>query len=164
MVAAVDPYRRSIHPLHAILLAGAVPLFLGVLLNDIAYSSSYQIQWKNFASWLLVGALVFSGLALLWGIVDLFRAERRGSGPLLYVLLVLATWVVGFINALVHAKDAWASMPTGLVLSVIAAVLILAATWLGFFALSGRELVRTETFHAGDRVGRAEPVRTEGTR
>ncbi len=33
-----------IHPLHAFMLAGAVPLFLGALLSDIAYARSYQIQ------------------------------------------------------------------------------------------------------------------------
>lgn len=49
--------QRPLHSLHAILLAGTVPLFLGALLSDFAYSSSYEIQWKHFASWLLVGGL-----------------------------------------------------------------------------------------------------------
>ena len=57
-------HQRSLHPLHAVLLAGTVPLFLGVLFSDIAYSS-YEVQWKNFASWLIVGGLLFGGLALL---------------------------------------------------------------------------------------------------
>jgi uncharacterized membrane protein len=39
---------------------------------------------------------------------------------------------VAFVNALMHARDAWASMPIGLVLSVIVAVLACVATWLGF--------------------------------
>jgi uncharacterized membrane protein len=121
-------------PLHAVLLAGIVPLFLGVLLCDWAYGSTYEIQWKNFASWLLVGALVYGGVALLWSLIDLVRADRRGGRPLLYFLLLLAAWVLGFINALVHAKDAWASMPAALILSVIVALLAVAATVLGFTA------------------------------
>ena len=40
-------------PLHGTLLAGTVPLFLGALLSDIAYGQTYQIQWANFASWLI---------------------------------------------------------------------------------------------------------------
>jgi uncharacterized membrane protein len=60
-----------------VLLAGMLPLFLGALFSDIAYAQSYQIQWKNFASWLIPGALVFGGFALLWAIIDLLRAERR---------------------------------------------------------------------------------------
>jgi uncharacterized membrane protein len=121
-------------PLHAVLLAGIVPLFLGVLLCDWAYGSTYEIQWKNFASWLLVGALVYGGVALLWSLIDLVRADRRGGRPLLYFLLLLTAWVLGFINALVHAKDAWASMPAALILSVIVALLAVAATVLGFTA------------------------------
>lgn len=135
MAAAVD--RRDgviLSPLHAVLLAGIVPLFLGVLLCDWAYGSTYEIQWKNFASWLLVGALVYGGVALLWSLIDLVRADRRGGRPLLYFLLLLAAWVLGFINALVHAKDAWASMPTALILSVIVVLLAVAATVLGFTA------------------------------
>lgn len=121
----------SLHPLHAILLAGSLSLFLGALLSDITYYNSYQIQWGNFASWLLAGALVFCGFALLCALIDLFR----GRGRLPYVVVLLATWILGFIDALVHAKDAYAVMPGGLVLSVIVMLLILVATWLGFFAL-----------------------------
>lgn len=133
MAVTVDRLpQRALHPLHAFLLAGAVPLFLGALLSDITYARSYQIQWSNFASWLLAGALVFAGFALLWAVLDLFRADRRGGRPLVYVLLLLATWVVGFIDALIHAKDAWGIMPTSLILSVIVTVLACATTWVGF--------------------------------
>lgn len=123
-----------LHPLHAMLLAGTVPLFLGALLSDWAYSASYEIQWKNFASWLLVGGLVFGGFALLWAVIDVFRARWRGR-RLIYFLLLLAAWILGFADALVHAKDAWASMPDGLALSAITVLLAIAATSLGFSTL-----------------------------
>jgi uncharacterized membrane protein len=75
---------------------------------------------------------VLAGLALLWALIDLLRADRSWRGrSLIYVLVLLAAWVVGFINALVHAKDAWAKMPEALILSVIVAILALAACWLG---------------------------------
>lgn len=41
-------------------------------------------------------------------------------------------WVLGFINALVHAKDAWATMPEGLYLSAVTTLLALAAAWIGY--------------------------------
>jgi len=125
--------QRPLHPLHAVVLAGTVPLFLGVLLNDVAYSSSYEVQWKNFASWLLVGGLVLGGFALLWSLIELRRLRPRGVRSALYCFLLLAMWVLGFIDALVHAGDAWASMPAGLILSAIVAVLAMAATGLRFF-------------------------------
>ncbi|WP_423835401.1 DUF2231 domain-containing protein [Stutzerimonas stutzeri] len=124
-------YPSMPNPLHATLLAGTVPLFLGALLSDIAYFRSYQIQWSNFSSWLIAGGLVFCGLALVFAIVNLIRARHKAGRPLVYLLVLLATWVLGFINALEHAKDAWATMPAGLVLSVVVTLLACLATWIG---------------------------------
>nr|WP_219730239.1 DUF2231 domain-containing protein [Pseudomonas sp. CCOS 191] len=121
--------------MHATLLAGSVPLFLGALLSDIAYYQSYQIQWSNFAAWLIAGALLSSGLALLFALANLIRAPRKAGRPLLYVLLLLVTWVLGLVNAFEHAKDAWAVMPAGLVLSVVVTVLAMIATWAGLTRL-----------------------------
>lgn len=123
--------------LHTTLLAGTVPLFLGALLSDIAYYKSYQIQWSNFASWLIAGGLLFCGLALLFALANLIRAKQKKGQPLVYFLLLLATWVLGLFNAFEHAKDAWAAMPAGLVLSVIVALLACAAVWVGLKLRSG---------------------------
>ncbi len=128
-------HRRALHPLHAALLAGTVPLFLGAVLSDLAYWSSYHVQWNNFSSWLISGGLVFGGLALVGAIVGRFRAAG-GRLPIAYLLLLLVSWVLGLGNAFIHALDAWASMPAGLILSVIVAVLACAATWIG---LSGKQ-------------------------
>lgn len=125
-------YSRSIHPLHAVLLGGTVSLLLCAALSDAGYASTYEIQWSNFASWLIVGGLICGGIALLFAIADLSRPARRAPGIGLYVALLLATWVVGFFNSLLHARDAWGSMPGGLILSVICSVLALLATWFGF--------------------------------
>lgn len=122
---------RVTHPFHVFVLAGSVPLFLGALLSDVAYARSYQIQWSNFASWLIAGALVFAGLAMLWALIDIFRARQRNQREILYFFLLLVTCVLGFINALIHARDAWAIMPASLVLSVIVALLVCAAAWVG---------------------------------
>ena len=113
---------------HAFLLAAAVPLFLGALGADYAYWATYQIEWSNFASWLLAGALAVGALALLAGLAALLRAARVR----LLVLLQAATWAIGFWAALVHARDAWAVMPTGMVLSALAALLSIASAWRAF--------------------------------
>ena len=59
--------RRPLHPLHAILLSIPLPLFIGALICDVAYSRTWHVQWGNFSSWLIAGALLLLGLALLWG-------------------------------------------------------------------------------------------------
>ena len=130
--ATVSPtYRIAPGTLHTTLLAGTVPLFLGALLSDIAYFKSYQIQWSNFASWLIAGGLLFCGLALLFALINLIRAREKKGQPLVYFLVLLATFVLGLVNAFQHAKDAWAAMPSGLALSVIVALLACAAVWVG---------------------------------
>lgn len=129
---AEERYSQVVQPVHAVLLAGTIPLFLGAMLSDIAYASSYEIQWNNFASWLIAGGLVFAGFALLCAVIDLFRAPRRAAGIVPYTILLLVTWVLGFLNALMHARDAWASMPSGLVMSIIVVVLAFITTWFGF--------------------------------
>jgi len=130
-MTTLPAYRSAPGPLHATLLAGTVPLFLGALLSDIAYTQTYQIQWANFSAWLIAGALVFAGFAFLFALVNLLRAERKAGQPTRYVLLLLATWILGLVNAFQHAKDAYASMPGGLILSAIVLLLALAATWTG---------------------------------
>ena len=113
--------------MHAVIAFSSLPLFLGALLSDSAYFSSHQIQWVNFAAWLIAGGLLIAGPALLWGALDVLRSSaNRHRRGLIYLALLLVTVVVGFINALVHGKDGWAAMPTGLILSAV--VVVLAAT------------------------------------
>lgn len=127
----VMPRRWAIHPFHAAVLGGVWPLFLGALLADYAYWHSYEVQWNNFAAWLLVGAMVVTTLALLCAIVGRLGGRRNGA----YLLLLLLTWAAGLLDSLQHARDAWAIMPAALAWSALAAVLALGATWVGFSSL-----------------------------
>lgn len=125
--------------MHAVIAFSALPLFLGALLSDWAYSRSYEIQWTNFASWLIAAGLVLAGLALLWGTVDVLRSRAmRQHRGVAYLLLLLATVVIGFVNALIHARDGWATMPMGLILSVVVLLLVAAASAVGLARLPGR--------------------------
>jgi uncharacterized membrane protein len=118
-------------PVGAVCIAGAFWLFAAAALSDAAYSASYEIQWTNFASWLIVGALVLAAIALIGAIVTIAK-RRRDRAALSYFALIAAAWLVGLWSALVHARDVWATMPTGYVLSIVATVLIAIATWLAF--------------------------------
>jgi uncharacterized membrane protein len=112
---------------------------MGALASDLAYRASFHIQWANFSSWLIAGGLFGGGFAALWALINLFRRGAASKGRLaVYFVVLLAMWGLGFVNALVHAKDAWATMPEGLYLSAITTLLALVAAWIGY---SG--------FHAG---------------
>ena len=139
-ISGPSPLRR-LHPLHAILLAFPFPLFLGALLSDFAYRSSFHVQWANFSSWLIAGGLLVGAFVLLWALINLFRRGTAHKGRLvLYFGALLAMWVLGFVNALVHAKDAWATMPQGLYLSAITTLLALVAAWIGYSGFRAGEM------------------------
>lgn len=125
-------YPRSLHPLHGFLLGGTNCFLVSAFLSDWLYFSSYEIQWKNFAAWLIIGGLVFAGFTLLWALIDIFRARSGRRGHIIYFVLLLAAWVLGLISELIHAKDAWASMPDAPIASAIMAALAIAATVVGF--------------------------------
>jgi uncharacterized membrane protein len=135
LAVTVPSEMRAINPLHAVLLASTVPLFLGGLISDIAYGSTYQIQWNNFSAWLLAGAMVFTGLALLWSFIELIRVRPYKGWPLISFVLLLAAFVLGLIDCFIHARDAFGSMPDGLVFSAIVTLIVMAATWAGFSSL-----------------------------
>lgn len=116
-------------PLHGLLLSFPVALFPAALVSDIAYLRTAEIQWTNFSAWLIVGALVFGAITLVWALVDLLR--RRG-GPL-YAVLLLAMCAAGLVNSFQHSRDGWSSVgTTGLILSIVSTLLALTAGWMAF--------------------------------
>ena len=127
------------HPLHAILLGFPIALFTSGLVSDITYLRTAEIQWTNFSSWLIAGALVFGGLVLAWALISLVLGwrgtERRPR--LVYAAVLALMWVLGLVNALKHSQDGWSSVGAfGLTLSILCTLLALAA---GVIAFSSRE-------------------------
>ena len=121
--------------MHAAITFSSLPLFVGALLSDWAYARTYEVQWTNFASWLVAGGVVMAVLALLWAAADTLSSRTwRDRRSWIYLLLLLSTVVLGFINSLVHAKDAWAAMPAATVLSVIVVLLVAVASGIGVMA------------------------------
>lgn len=134
-------YPRPIHPLHALLLAFPFPLFLGSLLSDFAYRSTFDVQWLNFSQWLNAGGLFVGAFATLWALVNLFRKGRaHGRRAIVYFVVLLAMWVLGLFSALVHARDVWATMPEGLYLAAVTALLAFIAAWIGYSGFRSEEV------------------------
>lgn len=127
--------RSFANPLHAILLAFPVALYPSALLTDITYLNTAVIQWTNFSSWLIAGAVFFSGLVLGWAILGLFigRARHNRGRGLLYLAVVAAMFLAGLVNAFQHARDGWHSVGTfGLLLSILCTLLAFVAAFLAF--------------------------------
>lgn len=119
----------TVAPFQGVLVGCAAALFLGGLISDIAYARSYEVQWINMAAWLLVGGMVFAGLALAWSLLEVIRGPARRGRPLAGFLLLLVMFLVGLVDCFMHARDAWGTMPMGLVLSAVLTGLSVAALW-----------------------------------
>ena len=134
----------GLHPVHAIILAFPIALFAGALVSDITYLNTAEIQWSNFAAWLITFGMIFGSVALLWAIITFVRRRQtpyRGRA-LTYLVLLAVMWVAGLVNAFQHSGDAWSSVgPFGLVLSIISAACALAAGWLAY-SVPGTEVTR----------------------
>ena len=130
----------SLDAMHGILLSFPVALFTTALASDVAYLNTAEIQWTNFASWSIAGALVFGGLVAAWALVDwLLKLRRPASNRrLAYFAAVAVMWVLGLVNAFHHARDAWSSVGTaGVGLSAATTILALMAGWM-FFSRTAR--------------------------
>jgi len=124
-----------IHPLHALLLAFPIALFAVALLADITYLNTAEMQWSNFASWGITGALVFGGPVLAWAVINAVVTGRhdRGFARWGYPLMLALAWAVGLVNAFQHSRDAWASVgAAGLIMSLMSTVFALAAGWIAY--------------------------------
>lgn len=145
MIAATGSERPAHNPLHAILLCFPIALFTSALISDIAYLRTAEMQWSNFSAWLIVGALVFGGVAGLWAIVQLVLAWRTPQrlATLTYVVALALAWLCGLINAFKHSQDAWSSVGAlGLTLSVLSTLFVLVAGWFAYSAAPVRGIAR----------------------
>lgn len=123
-----------VHPAHALLLAFPIAMFTGALIADITYLNSAQIQWTNFAAWLITGALLFGAPVLLWAAISLF-SRRRSFRPAagIYLLLLVIMWSCGLMNAFNHSRDGWSSVGSlGLILSIVSTLTALFAGWIAY--------------------------------
>jgi uncharacterized membrane protein len=121
---------RVTAPIYLLLFPIPVVCFVAALVTDIAYAKTAYLMWLHFSEWLIAAGLAFGVLAALVLIVEFIasRAIRTGSFGWAHLLLLFGALVVEFFNALVHSIDGWtAVVPTGMTLSIIGAVLALAA-------------------------------------
>lgn len=133
----IDDYRaRAVTghaPIHAFVSSIPVVCFTGALLTDIAYAKSAAIQWSNFSAWLLAVGLLFGVLALVLALIEhlVARRARAGAGWIHAVGSVIAL-ILALFNNFIHGRDGWTSVvPTGLTLSVLTVLVMLATAIFG---------------------------------
>lgn len=129
MQRASGKFKQLVDVVHPLLLSFPIALFAAALVTDITYLNTAHVQWTNFSSWLIAGALVSGGAVIVCAILALFLdARRTWRFYVLYIAIVVVMWVIGLINEFQHSRDAWSSVGTaGLLMSIATAVLAFVA-------------------------------------
>jgi uncharacterized membrane protein len=113
------------------LLPFPLAYFTGALATDLAYWQTADVMWERFSIWLIVAGLIMAGFAVIAAVIELAASRQkpawlRVSGYALAVLLAL-------VNAFVHSRDGYtAVVPTGLTLSGLVVVILLATASAGW--------------------------------
>lgn len=133
-LATVETQPEAASPARGVMSALPIVCFAGALATDVTYQQTSEIQWANFSAWLLAIGMVLGALSVLFELVYLFQARRRrspGSEWWRIGVMVIAL-AVALANNFVHGRDGWTSVvPSGLILSAITVVLLIAATFMG---------------------------------
>ena len=101
-------------------------MFVAALIFDITYLRTGEVLWNKAAAWLIPLALIiaiiprFINLGRVWASQ---RAIATGFDKLDFWLNLVAI-IAAIFNALVHSRDAYASMPTGVWLSAVTVALL----------------------------------------
>jgi uncharacterized membrane protein len=129
-------------PLHKMLVSFSAAYFAGALVTDLVYWQMPDVLWERFSIWLITAGLIMAGFAAIAYVIDIAGGRRidRPAWPCVvgYALAVL----LSLINAFVHSRDGYtAVVPTGLMLSGLAIVVLLLTAWVGRALLANRHRV-----------------------
>jgi len=119
--------------------------FVGALIFDILYSNTYTVLWVKAAAWLISIGLVFAIIPQLINLGRTWFGKRRIRTRNLAInfwLQVIAI-VAALLNAFVHSRDAYATMPAGVWLSVLTVL----AMVIGRIVLAADYVVYEEVSH-----------------
>jgi uncharacterized membrane protein len=122
------------HPIPRLLVSFPIACFSGALVTDTLYAFTADMLWADFSDWLLAVGMLMAVLAAIAGLVDL--VAHRHLRPQRHIwLVILGSLIVlglGFLDNLVHSRDAWTSVvPFGLALSAVTVIVMLVTAWIG---------------------------------
>jgi uncharacterized membrane protein len=122
------------HPLHPMLVPFPITLLLAALAADIGFWLSQDFFWARASLWLLGAGVCFAVAAAVLGLIDFLSlpAARQGHWGWLHGLGNGAALLLALINlAYRWTNPAEAIVPTGLVLSLLVAVILFVTAWAG---------------------------------
>jgi uncharacterized membrane protein len=132
--------RSRRRPFFPSLMSFPAACFLLTLLTDVVYARSYNMAWETSSVWLLTIGLL---AALVFVIFGLFQAFVQGLWPSMASRVGYAVvLILSIFNAFIHSRDGYTSVvPSGITLSAIVAVLLVAMWLIEILQVPSRETV-----------------------
>ncbi len=122
------------HPFHPLIVTFPIAFLVGVLATDVAYWLTRNPFWAQVSVVLLGAGLVMGVLAAATGLVDFFyikRVRERSAGWIHLVGNIVAL-ALSLVSLLIRWNNPVNSvLPTGIILSVVVAVLLGVTGWYG---------------------------------
>lgn len=100
--------------------------FVAGLIFDIVYMNTAEVLWNKAAAWVIAIGLV---IAIIPRLINLYLVWFP-KGYARNKVSLIGFWFYGFgilaaiLNSFVHSRDAYASIPDSVVLSVITVILV----------------------------------------
>jgi uncharacterized membrane protein len=131
---STNSWRR---PMFGALMSFPAACFIVTVITDLAYAKTANMAWETFSIWLLTIGLITAALFVLAGLIQGLAQGRWPSVPVAVGYAI--TLVISLFNAFVHSRDGYTSVvPTGLALSIIAALVIIGTWGIGLFSQPDR--------------------------
>lgn len=116
------------HPVHPMLIPFPIGFLVLLAISDVVFVASRNPFWAELSLYLLMGGLATGALAAVIGLVDFISLApvRRGATGWVHFLVNLGVIAVSFANLMVRFFEPIGNViPVGVVLSVVAAGLLL---------------------------------------
>jgi uncharacterized membrane protein len=119
--------------------------FVAALIFDILYANTFTMLWVKAAAWLISIGLVFAIVPQLINLGRTWfgRSRVRTRGLAVNFWLNVVAIVAALLNAFVHSRDAYATMPAGVWLSVLTVL----AMVIGRIVMAGDKVTYKEYSH-----------------
>ncbi len=95
--------------------------FVAALIFDVVYAQTAEMMWSKSAAWLITLGLFFAIIPRLINLVHVWIPRGRtvlGAERIDFVLSLIGI-LAAIFNAFIHSRDAYAVVPTGMILSAV---------------------------------------------
>ncbi len=122
------------HPIHPVIVTLPIAFLVGVPVCDLVYWWTKDLFWARGAFWLLAAGVALAVVAAITGLMDFARIERvrKRSAGWAHMLINVGVLVLSVFNLILRwGNFAGGIIPTGLILSIIVALLLGLSGWYG---------------------------------